>query len=126
MTTQSDIAAALQRQGVNVYGLQVSGSEVRGTVGTEADRDRAQQAIKTVASEAQVSLQVNSGFADQAARSGAATSGRSYTVKAGDTLSRIAKEVYGDASQWKKIHQANREAIPNPDLIHPGQELTLP
>ncbi|MGZ8377610.1 MAG: LysM peptidoglycan-binding domain-containing protein [Gemmatirosa sp.] len=126
MTTQSDIAAALQRQGVTVYGLQVSGSEVRGTVGTEADRDRAQQAIRGVASDAQVSLQVNSGFADQAAKSGDTSGGRSYTVKAGDSLSKIAKEVYGDAAQWKKIHEANRASIPNPDMIHPGQELTLP
>ena len=126
MTTQSDIAAALQRQGVNVYGLQVSGSEVRGTVGTEAERDKAQQAIRSVASDAQVSLQVNSGFADQAARSGEATAGRTYTVKAGDTLSKIAKDVYGDASQWKKIHEANKDLVKNPDLIHPGQTLKLP
>ena len=45
MTTQSDIAAALQRQGVNVYGLQVSGSEVRGTVGTEAENERFAHAL---------------------------------------------------------------------------------
>lgn len=126
MTTQSDIAAALQRQGINVFGLQVSGSEVRGTVGTEADRDKAQQAIRGVASDAQVSLQVNSGFADQASRADATSGGRTYTVKAGDSLSKIAKEVYGDAAQWKKIHEANRAAVPNPDLIHPGQELQLP
>lgn len=126
MTTQSDIAAALQRQGISVFGLQVSGAEVRGTVGTEADRDRAQQAIRGVAADAQVSLQVNSGFADQAARAGETSGGRTYTVKAGDTLSRIAKDVYGDATQWKRIHEANRATIPNPDMIHPGQELQLP
>ena len=51
---------------------------------------------------------------------------RTYTVKAGDSLSKIAKREYGDASQWKKIHEANRDLIPNPDLIHPGQVLTIP
>ncbi|CAA9343317.1 MAG: hypothetical protein AVDCRST_MAG40-2505, partial [uncultured Gemmatimonadaceae bacterium] len=64
-----------------------------------------------------------SGSAAGAAAGGAA---RSYTVKSGDTLSKIAKQMYGDAAQWKKIHEANRSKIPNPDLIHPGDELTIP
>ncbi len=49
-----------------------------------------------------------------------------YTVKKGDSLSKIAKRVYGDAQQWRKIHEANRDIIDNPDLIHPGQVLKLP
>ena len=56
----------------------------------------------------------------------AAPTARTYTVKAGDSLSKIAKHEYGDASQWKKIHEANRDQVPNPDLIHPGQVLKLP
>jgi nucleoid-associated protein YgaU len=56
----------------------------------------------------------------------AAPAARTYTVKAGDNLSKIAKEVYGDASQWKKIHEANKDLVKNPDLIHPGQTLELP
>ena len=51
---------------------------------------------------------------------------RSYTVKAGDSLSKIAKREYGDASQWKKIYEANRGSIKDPDLIYPGQTFTLP
>ncbi|MFL5578846.1 MAG: LysM peptidoglycan-binding domain-containing protein [Gemmatimonadaceae bacterium] len=53
-------------------------------------------------------------------------SARTYTVKAGDNLSKIAKEVYGDASQWRRIHEANKDIVKNPDLIHPGQTLKLP
>jgi nucleoid-associated protein YgaU len=49
-----------------------------------------------------------------------------YTVKKGDSLSKIAKRVYGDAQQWRRIHEANRDIIDNPDLIHPGQVLKLP
>lgn len=49
-----------------------------------------------------------------------------YTVKSGDTLSAIAQREYGDASQWRRIFEANRDQIDNPDLIHPGQELKLP
>lgn len=55
-----------------------------------------------------------------------ARAGTSYTVKAGDSLSAIAKREYGDAGQWKRIFEANRDKIDNPDLIHPGQELTIP
>ena len=51
---------------------------------------------------------------------------QTYTVKKGDSLSKIAKRVYGDAQQWRKIHEANRDIIDNPDLIHPGQVLKLP
>ncbi len=49
-----------------------------------------------------------------------------YTVKSGDSLSKIAKELYGDAQQWKKIHQANTDQIKNPDLIQPGWKLKIP
>ena len=49
-----------------------------------------------------------------------------YKVKAGDTLSHIAQRYYGKASDWRRIYDANRGTIENPDLIHPGQELTIP
>jgi nucleoid-associated protein YgaU len=52
--------------------------------------------------------------------------GRSYTVKKGDSLSKIAKREYGDAQQWHRIYEANRDSISNPDLIQPGQVLQLP
>lgn len=55
-----------------------------------------------------------------------ATGGKTYTVKAGDSLSKIAKHFYGDGAKWKKIHAANADKIPNPDLIHPGLQLTIP
>lgn len=66
-------------------------------------------------------------FSDvNAGSSTTAGGGKSYTVVSGDSLSKIAKRFYGDASQWKKIHAANADKVPNPDLIHPGQELTIP
>ena len=51
---------------------------------------------------------------------------KTYTVAAGDTLSKIAQNQYGDGSLWRKIFEANRDTIKNPDLIHPGQELIIP
>jgi len=51
---------------------------------------------------------------------------RTYTVKSGDSLSKIARSELGDASKWPEIFEANRDKISNPDLIHPGQVLNLP
>jgi protein phosphatase len=57
---------------------------------------------------------------------GGDTGDQSYTVVRGDTLSGIAKKFYGKASAWPKIHAANKDQVPNPDLIHPGQVLRIP
>lgn len=51
---------------------------------------------------------------------------RTITVQAGDSLSKIAKRELGDANKWHAIYELNRDQIKNPDLIHPGQVLTLP
>jgi nucleoid-associated protein YgaU len=47
-------------------------------------------------------------------------------VLKGDSLSTIAKREYGQANQWKRIYEANRDQIKDPDLIHPGQVLRIP
>jgi nucleoid-associated protein YgaU len=47
-------------------------------------------------------------------------------VKSGDTLSKIAKEVYGDANAYMKIFEANKPMLSNPDKIYPGQQLRIP
>jgi nucleoid-associated protein YgaU len=62
--------------------------------------------------------------APAAAPAPAAPAVQTYTVVRGDTLSAIAKRFYGKASEYRKIASANN--IANPDLIHPGQVLTIP
>lgn len=52
--------------------------------------------------------------------------GGSYTVQSGDTLSAIAARVYGDASQYQRIYEANRDKLSSPDRIAPGQQLRIP
>jgi nucleoid-associated protein YgaU len=52
--------------------------------------------------------------------------GRTHTVVKGDTLSKLAKQYYGNANQWKRIYEANKDAIKNPDLIYPGQTFKIP
>jgi nucleoid-associated protein YgaU len=52
--------------------------------------------------------------------------GKTYTVKKGDTLSKIATKYYGDSKGWKKIYDANKSKIKNPDVLIPGTEIVIP
>jgi nucleoid-associated protein YgaU len=54
------------------------------------------------------------------------TAARTYEVRKGDSLWKIARHVYGDGNKWKAIADANAELIPNPDKIKPGQVLIIP
>jgi nucleoid-associated protein YgaU len=49
-----------------------------------------------------------------------------YEVVAGDSLSKIAKREYGNANEWKRIFEANRDLLKDPDKIYPGQKLKIP
>ena len=70
---------------------------------------------------------VTGGSSSTAGTPSGAKPARSYTVVKGDSLSRIAKSLYGNASKWHAIYEANKAVIgSNPDLIKPGQVLTIP
>jgi len=56
----------------------------------------------------------------------AASESTYHTVKSGDTLSKIAKDAYGDANAYMKIFEANKPMLSNPDKIYPGQVLRIP
>lgn len=51
---------------------------------------------------------------------------QTYSVRSGDTLSKISKQFYGDANRYMKIFEANRETLSDPDKIKPGQVLRIP
>ena len=53
-------------------------------------------------------------------------SSKTYTVVSGDTLSAIAKKVYGDAGKYQQIFEANKPMLKDPDKIYPGQVLRIP
>ena len=122
MASQSDVGQALQTAGVNVFNLQVKDvggmTAVYGSVANEADKRKAEQAIEGRVGKIANHLEV------QVAAGG--SSGRTYTVKSGDSLSKIAQAMYGDASQWKKIQSANADLIRDPDKIQPGWTLQIP
>lgn len=100
-----------------------------GSVKTEAEKNEIWSAIKTIPSwqnDIVANIAVTGGPAAAAASSPAAAGGRTYTVKAGDTLSAIAKAQLGSASEYMKIFEANRDQLSDPDKIKPGQVLNIP
>ena len=54
------------------------------------------------------------------------TAAKIYEVKPGDSLSKIAKNEYGDANKWPQIFAANKDQLKDPNKIFPGQKLTIP
>jgi len=56
----------------------------------------------------------------------AAQSYQTYEVKSGDSLSKIAKQHYGNANEWKRIFEANTDVLKDPNKIFPGQKLKIP
>ena len=97
----------------------------KGTVATEAEKNEIWTAIKTIPTwqkDVVADIQVTGGPAAAAAPAAAKT----YTVKAGDTLSGIAKAHLGSAAAYMKIFELNKDQLSDPDKIKPGQVLKLP
>ena len=95
----------------------------KGTVATEAEKNEIWMAIKTIPTwknDIVADIQVTGGPA------AAPAAGKTYTVKAGDTLSAIAKEHLGSAGAYMKIFELNKDQLSDPDKIKPGQVLRLP
>jgi nucleoid-associated protein YgaU len=95
-----------------------------GTVSTQAEVNKIWDAIKTVP-DWQKEI-VGDIRATGAASSAAAGSAATYTVKAGDTLSKIAKAELGDPNAYMEIYNANKDQLSDPDKIKPGQVLKIP
>jgi len=103
-----------------------------GSVRSEAEKNEIWNAIKTIPdwrNEVVADIRVTGGGGGASASTGGAavaTAPRTYTVKAGDTLSKIAKEHLGDANAYPRIFEANRDQLSDPDKIKPGQVLKIP
>src|SRR6185436_14407215 len=98
----------------------------KGTVATEAERNEIWTAIKTIPTwqtDIVADIQVTGGPGGGA---GAKSAAKTYTVKAGDTLSGIAKEHLGSAGAYMKIFELNKDQLTDPDKIKTGQVLHLP
>jgi LysM repeat protein len=131
--------AALQtihQKGVVLTHLHVQDNKlfIQGSAPSEAIKNEVWNQIK--AADAQYSdltcdLKVDSSLpqpqaAAAAAAAGGGGAGQTYTVKPGDTLSKIAKQFYGNANDYNKIFEANKDQLSSPDRINAGQELKIP
>ena len=99
----------------------------KGTVHSEDEKNQIWNAIKTIPSwQNDINAEINVVPQPQAVGTSGAASQRSYTVKSGDTLSKIAKEFYGDANAYHRIFEANRDKLKDPNKIDVGQVLNIP
>jgi nucleoid-associated protein YgaU len=119
------IADAIQGHGLKVENLAVAVDDdlarVSGTAASQEDKEKTVLVAGNVKGIAKVD--------DQLAVAAAAeepAAAQFYTVVSGDTLSKIAKEHYGDASKYPVIFEANKPMLKDPDRIYPGQNLRIP
>ena len=108
----------------NINGLKVNYNgdtdtvTLSGVAKTQADRERARLAVGNV--------QHVETVVDNIEVESAEPESRFYTVKSGDSLSKIAKEMYGNANDYMKIFDANKPMLSDPNKIYPGQVLRIP
>jgi nucleoid-associated protein YgaU len=118
----------VQLQNVNMQGNQLL---VRGIATSPDAKNRVWDQVKLIdKSYSDLVLDITVSQAQPTMTAGASASGgqgqRRYTVQAGDTLSKISRQYYGDPNQFTKIFDANRSVLKDPNNIYPGQELVIP
>ncbi len=121
MESDGLVVKEVREEGVKLYCQAIAGSE--------AAKNKIWDAIKSGHPGWENDLICDIRVDPQAAPASAAPAApatRTYTVKAGDTLSKIAKEFYGNANQYMKIFEANKDKLKNPDQIKVGQDLVIP
>ncbi len=91
---------------------------IHGQVNTQADREKVILALGNVGGVSRVD--------DRLSVKKEQPEADFYTVKRGDSLSKIAKRYYGDPMKYKKIFEANKPMLKDPNLIYPGQVLRIP
>lgn len=118
-------AQNVQLQNVN---LQENKLFIRGTAPSQDAKNKVWDQIKLVDpnySDLIADIQAPAAAA-AAAAAGGSTRSRTYTVQPGDSLSKISREVYGNANQYMRIFEANKDKLSDPDKIKAGMELLIP
>jgi|SRR5262250_52329 len=134
----ASVLNAINQNGVRLSHLHIQDDKffLQGAAGSEAIKNRVWDEIKKVnpsLNDITCDLTVDPAAAPPPATAAAAAAaaggsghGRTYTVAAGDSLSKIAKSFYGNANQYMKIFEANKDKLSDPDKIKPGQVLVIP
>jgi LysM repeat protein len=125
----------IQQQQIRLAHVHIQDNKlfVQGDAPSEDAKNRVWDQIKLVNPNWQSELTADIRVASQQQASSAQSGGgrssaaeRMYTVKPGDTLSKIAKEMYGNPNEYQKIFGANRDQLSDPNQIRPGQQLKIP
>ncbi len=128
----------IQQKGVSLSHLHVQDNKlfIQGAAPSEDIKNEVWNKIKAADSSysdltADISVdsslpQPQSSQAAAASAGGGAGGGQTYTVQAGDSLSKIAKQFYGNANDYNKIFEANRDKLNDPNKIQAGQQLVIP
>ena len=121
----------VQSQGVQLQNLNMEGDKllIRATAPSADLKNRVWDQIKLVdPSSSDLIADIQAPAAAAAAAGGAPStpSPRTYTVQAGDSLSKISKQFYGDANKYMTIFNANKDKMSDPDKIKIGAELIIP
>lgn len=121
----------MQSQNVQIQNLNLQDNKlfIRGTTSSQDVKNRVWDQIKLVDpnySDLIADIQAPAAAAAAAAASGSATRVRTYTVQTGDSLSEISKQFYGNANQYMKIFEANKDKLSDPDKIKAGMQLLIP
>jgi LysM repeat protein len=121
----------IEQQNVRLQNLHVEGDRlfIKGTAPSEQVKNEIWNQIKLVdptSSDIMADILVEAPQQRAAAVGGASTGGQTYTVKSGDTLSKISQQFYGSANEYMRIFYANRDKLSDPDKIQAGQQLIIP
>jgi len=123
----------IQSQGVQLQNVNMEGDKllIRASAPSADLKNRVWDQIKLVdpsASDLIADIQAPSAAAAAAASAGGPSSSaaRTYTVQAGDSLSKISKQFYGDANKYMKIFEANKDKLTDPNKVNVGTELLIP
>jgi nucleoid-associated protein YgaU len=122
---------SIEQQNVRLQNLHVENDKlfIRGTAPSEQAKDAVWDQIKLVDptyGDLTADITVEAPQQRAAAVGGAETGGQTYTVKSGDTLSKISQQFYGSSNEYMRIYYANRDKLSDPDKIQPGQQLVIP
>jgi len=109
-----------------VHNLTVSVGDGRATLMGQCDSDEVKEKAVLLAGNVKGIDKVEARYLTVKAQVVEPPEPKFYEVQAGDSLSKIAKQIYGDAMKWKALFEANREVIKDPDLIYPGQKIRIP
>jgi LysM repeat protein len=121
----------IQEQNAQLQNVNMEGDKlfIRASAPSQDLKNRIWDQIKLVDpnfSDLTADIQAPAAAAAAAAAGGSTVAARTYTVQAGDNLSKISKHFYGDPNQYMKIVNANKDQLPDPDKIKPGMELNIP